>query len=118
MTTLKWISSLAAATALSLFALSASAIEPPEVAGLSKKVKMWDLDLAKSEDVQTLYERLRTAANDVCREEAQRHWQSTRRAVPLGWTDRCINDAVAAAVRDVGNRRLATLHTNGSRALL
>jgi len=118
MTTYKWISSLAVATAVSLFAVSANAIEPVEAAGLSKKVKMWDLDLAKSEDVQTLYERVRTAANDVCREEAQRHWSSTRRAVPLGWTDRCISDAVQAAVDEVGNRRLATLHTNGSRALL
>ena len=118
MTTLKWISSLTAAAALSLFALSAGAVEPTEVAGLSKKVKMWDLDLAKSEDVQTLYERLRTAANDVCREEAQRHWQATRRAVPIGWTDRCINNAVETAVHDVGNRGLASLHTGGSRAML
>jgi len=118
MTTLKWISSLTAATALSLFALSASAIEPLEVAGLSKTVKMWDLDLAKSEDVQALYERLRSAANDVCSAEARKHWKSTRRAVPHGWTDRCINNAVEAAVRDVGNRGLAALHTSDSRALL
>jgi UrcA family protein len=118
MTTLKWISSLTAATALSLLALSASAIEPVEVAGLSKKVKMWDLDLAKSEDVQTLYDRLRTAANDVCREEAQQHWKSTRRAVPAGWTDHCIDNAVEAAVRDVGNRGLAALHTSGATARL
>ena len=118
MTTFKWISSLAVATAVSLLSFSASAVEPVQVAGLSKTVKMWDLDLAKSEDVQTLYERLRTAANDVCREEAHRHWSTTRRAVPLGWTDRCISDAVQAAVNEVGNRHLATLHTSGARALL
>ena len=117
-TSFKWISSVAVATAVSLFALSASAKEPVDGPGLSKTVKMWDLDLAKAEDVQTLYGRLRTAANDVCREEAQRHWSSTRRAVPLGWTEGCISDAVEAAVRDVGNRRLATLHTSGNRVLL
>ena len=118
MTTFKWISSLAVATTVSLLSFSASAVEPVRVAGLSKTVKVWDLDLAKSEDVQTLYERLRTAANDVCREEAQRHWSTTRRAVPLGWTNRCIGDAVQEAVNEVGNRHLATLHTSSSRALL
>jgi UrcA family protein len=115
-TSFKWISSLAAATAVSLFSLSSSAAEPADAA--SKTVTMWDLDLAKSADVQTLYARLRDAAADVCRDEAHRHWSTTRRAVPMGWTDRCVSDAVKAAVRDVGNRRLATLHTGGTRALL
>jgi UrcA family protein len=118
MTTLKWISSLAVAAAVSLLSVSAGAAEPAEVAGLSRKVKMWDLDLAKSEDVQTLYDRLRTTATDVCREEARRYWLSTRRAVPIGWTERCANTAVEAAVRDVGNRGLAALHTSGSQARL
>ena len=117
-TSFKWISSLAAATAVSLFSLSASAVEPIEGPGLSKTVKMWDLDLAKAEDVQTLYERLRLAANDVCSKEARGHYLITRRAVPLGWTEGCINDAVETAVREVGNRRLATLHTSGTRTLL
>ena len=117
-TSFKWISSLAVATAVSLLSLSASAAEPVDGPGLSKTVKMWDLDLAKAEDVQTLYERLRSAANDVCREEARGIGQSTRRAVPIGWTEGCISDAVEAAVRDVGNRRLATLHTSGTRVLL
>jgi UrcA family protein len=113
----KWISSLAAAATLSLIALSSSAAEPLDSA-LSKSVRTWDLDLAKSEDVQTLYQRLRDAARDVCTAEARRHWSSTRRAVPIGWRDTCIDEAVEAAVRDVGNRRLATLHTSGSEALL
>lgn len=117
-TSFKWIPSLAVATAVSLFALSASAIEPEIRAGMSRAVKMWDLDLAKGEDVRTLYERLRTAATDVCRKEAHRHWAKTRQAVPLRWTDRCITDAVEAAVRDVGNSHLATLHTSGTNALL
>jgi UrcA family protein len=108
-TSLKWISSLAAAAAVSLFSLPSGAAEPDGDAALSRNVKMWDLDLAQSDDVRTLYERVREAANDVCRDEARRYWSSTRRPVPLGWTERCVDDAVEAAVLEVGNRRLAAL---------
>ncbi len=117
-TTLKMISSLVIATTASLVSFSSGAADVTDGAGHSRYVKMWDLDLAKSEDVQTLYERVREAANDACQEEARRHWATTRRAAPPGWIERCTNDAVDAAVRDVGNRRLATLHTNGNRVLL
>ena len=81
----------------------------------TKSVKVWDLDLAKASDVQTLYERVQQAANDVCRDEAQRYRRGTRRAAPLGWRERCVNDAIDEAVNDVGNRRLAALHTPASR---
>ena len=112
----KWISYLAAAAAVSLFSVSANAAEGAGDPGaLSRTVKTWDLDLAKSEDVQTLNARLRDAARDVCFAEARRHWASTRRSVPLGWRDRCVNDAVDAAMREVGTRRLAM---NTTRALL
>ena len=103
----KWVVSLAAAAAVSLLSLSANAAERVGDSALSKTVKTWDLDLAKSNDVQTLNARLRDAANDVCSAEARRHWSNTRRPVPPGWRERCVNDAVAAAVREVGNRRLA-----------
>ena len=103
----KWISALAAAAAVSLFSLPGNAAEPTRNPGLSKSVKTWDLDLAKTEDVQTFNARVRDAANDVCTAEARRHWSNTRRSVPFGWLDRCVNDAVEAAVREVGNRRLA-----------
>ena len=115
-TTLKMISSLVIATTASLVSFSSAAADVTD--GHSRYVKMWDLDLAKSEDVQTLYERVREAANDVCQQEARRHWANTRRAAPLGWTERCTNDAVDAAVRDVGNRRLAALHTGDTRVSL
>jgi UrcA family protein len=103
----KWVFSLAAAAAASLLSVSTNAAERTGDSALSKTVKTWDLDLAKSDDVQTLNARLRDAANDVCSAEARRHWSNTRRAVPLDWRERCVNDAVAAAVREVGNRRLA-----------
>lgn len=105
-TSQKWISSLAAVTALSLFSLSSNAAETNPSA-LSKTVKTWDLDFAKSADVQTFNARVREAARDVCAAEAHRYWVSTRRAAPSGWRDKCVNDAVDAAVREVGNRGFA-----------
>ncbi|HEY3518467.1 MAG TPA: UrcA family protein [Gammaproteobacteria bacterium] len=104
-TSQKWISSLAAAAALSLFSLSSNAAET--TSALSKTVKTWDLDFAKSADVQTFNERVRDAAHDVCAGEARRYWQTTRRPAPSGWREQCVNDAVDAAVREVGNRGFA-----------
>jgi len=112
-----WIASLTAATVV-LFALPSSAADGERDTAVSKTVKMWDLDLAKSGDVQTLYSRVHAAANDVCRAEARRYRVGTRRMPPLGWSEQCVSDAVDAAVREVGNRRLATLHTSGARAML
>ena len=117
-TKLKFVSTLAVATAVTLFSLPSAAVESVADAGFSRTVKMWDLDLAKSEDVQALYTRVRDAANDVCNEEARRYRSNTRRSAPAGWMERCVEQAVDAAVRDVGNRRLATLHTGGARAML
>ena len=108
-TSLKMISCLAVATAVSLFSMPSSAADSTDAGGRSKAVKMWDLDLAKDADVQTLYSRVRDAAADVCRAEARRHQMTTRRAAPLGWNERCVDQAVEAAVREVGNRRLAQL---------
>lgn len=112
-TSLKWIASIAVATAASLTTFSSSAASVVNDAP-AKGVKVWDLDLAKSTDVQALYERVRQAANDVCRDEAKRYRRGTRRPAPLGWREQCVNDAVDAAVSEVGNRRLAALHTLAS----
>jgi UrcA family protein len=106
-TSRKWISSLAVAAAVSLFSLPSNAAEPAANGALSKTVKTWDLDLAKTDDVQTFNARVRDAANDVCMAEARRHWSNTRRPVPIGWRERCVSDAVDAAVREVGNRGFA-----------
>ena len=115
-TSQKWVAALAVTAAASLLSLPSNAAEPAANSGHSKTVKTWDLDFAKSEDVQTFNARVRDAANDVCAAEARQHWQSTRRAVPGGWLERCVNDAVDAAVREVGNRRLA-MDTGGRSAL-
>lgn len=116
-TSQKWLASLAAAAAMSLASFSSSAASVADDAP-AKSVKVWDLDLADSADVQTLYERVQKAANDVCRDEAQRYRRGTRRPAPLGWRERCVNDAVEEAVSDVGNRRLVALHTRGPSRLL
>lgn len=116
-TSLKWIASLAVATAASLTSFSGSAASLADDMP-AKTVKVWDLDLAKSADVQTLYERVQQAANDVCRDEAKRYRRGTRRPAPVGWREQCVNDAVDAAVGDAGNRRLATLHTRGASRVL
>ena len=102
----KWISSLAAVAALSLFSFSSNAAESDQ-SSMTRTVKTWDLDFAKSADVQTFNARVRDAAHDVCAAEAHRYWQTTRRAAPSGWRDKCVNDAVDAAVREVGNRGYA-----------
>jgi UrcA family protein len=105
-TSYKLMASLAAAAVASLFALPCNAAESNGSA-ISKTVKTWDLDFAKSADVQTFNARVRDAAHQVCAAEAHRYWQTTRRAAPMAWRDQCVADAVDAAVRDVGNRRLA-----------
>jgi len=109
----KWIASLAAAAAVSLVSISANAAQRVHDSALSRTVKTWDLDFAKSADVQAFNARVRDAAKAVCAAEERRHRANTRRAAPVGWRDQCVNDAVDAAVRDVGNRRFALDTTRG-----
>jgi UrcA family protein len=111
-TVTKWISSLTVATVMSLTAV-ASAVAADNAP--ARTVKAWDLDLAKPGDVATLYERVRSAATDVCRAETQRYFRDTRMNAPQGWRDRCVQDAVDAAIGEVGNASLAALHTQAPR---
>jgi UrcA family protein len=109
-TATKWILSSAAAMAASLAFFSNSAAEPADGRAPTRLVKVWDLDLAKSQDITTLYQRVQVAATELCAAEARRHWKATRHRAPLGWTDQCVSDAVDGAVREVGNPLLAALH--------
>jgi UrcA family protein len=106
---LKWISSLALATAVSLVAFSSNAAERIDADAPTRTVKAWDLDLTNAADVQTLYQRLHAAAVDVCASEAQRHWRNTRERAPRSWREGCVKEAVAGAVREVANPRLLAL---------
>jgi UrcA family protein len=114
----KWISSLTVATAISLISFSSSAADLIDDDAPSKTVKAWDLDLAKPEDVQTLYARVQDAASDVCKEEAKRYHRSTRRRAPMGWVEQCTKTALDGAVSDIASPRLAALHSRMSTGLL
>lgn len=111
---IKWISSLAVATAVSLVSFPSIADERVDADAPSTTVKAWDLDLAKPEDVQTLYARVQDAASDLCKSEARDFYLSTRSRVPFDWVERCTKEAVDRAVADVASPRLAALHTRMS----
>ena len=112
-TSSKWISSLTAAAAaaisLALVSLPSAAAES-DGAGSSTTVRAWDLDLTKPQDVQTLYDRVRSAAERVCQREARDYYQSTRGWAPIGWVESCVSQAVDSAVRNTGDPLLAALH--------
>ena len=110
----KWISCLAVVSTVALTSFASGAAELAD-AGRTRIVKVWDLDLAKPDDVQTLYGRVRQAARDVCRTEAREHWKSTRTAPPREWTESCVQDAVESTVRGLDNPLLATLHAATTR---
>ena len=110
-TSLKLISSLAVAMAVSLVSFSSGAAELARADAPTRTVKAWDLDLTKAEDVRTLYRRLQNAATEVCDAETRQHRQITRAHAPQGWSQRCVQDAVDSAVRGVDNRRLAAVHS-------
>jgi UrcA family protein len=107
----KWISSLTLAAAVSLTAVASAAAED----AASRTVKAWDLDLATRTDVATLYERVRSAATDVCREETQRLYRTTRIRASSGWRERCVQEAMDAAIREARQPQLAALHTRAPR---
>ena len=108
--TTPWILSMTAVTVVSFAPFSIGAAETAANRAPTRTVKVWDLDLSDSDDVQALYQRVQTAATDVCRSVARRHWKETRTAAPARWTATCIATAVEATVRDVGNPLLAALH--------
>jgi UrcA family protein len=109
----KWISTVALATVVSVTSLAQAA----EHNARTMTVKAWDLDLTKAADVQTLYERLHAAANDVCRDESMHHWKTTRVQVRTSWRERCVSGALDTAVRDIANSSLAAVHTQTPPAL-
>jgi UrcA family protein len=107
-TSIKWISSLAAAAAVSVVSLPSVAAESGT--GSSTTVRAWDLDLTKPRDVQTLYDRVTSAAERICQREAHDHYTSTRHWAPSGWIENCVSQAVDSAVRNAGDPLLAALH--------
>ena len=117
-TTLKWMSSLAIATALYATSFSSGAADLPRNEAPSRLVKAWDLDLAQRDDVQTLYQRVQAAARDLCEDEERSLLRSTRRRPSSHWTEQCVSDAVDAAIRSARDQRLAAVHEGATRRLV
>ena len=65
----------------------------------TSRVNYSDLDLSKQEGQETLYERLRRAADDVCDEEYSRLDERS-----------CRKTALDRAVKEVGNSSVTALH--------
>jgi UrcA family protein len=72
----------------------------------SKTVLAADLDAAKPEDVQTLYDRIRSAARIVCRREYSAAWDLKR----IFHRQQCFERAVDQTVAEVGVPQLTALH--------
>ena len=89
------------AAALSLFSMSASAQLPNP----QQQVDFDDLNLAKSQDTERLYRRLRTASLNVCND--------FRKAKSVVMRERhrdCVSRALSCAVETIGHPSLTALH--------
>lgn len=106
-------------TTIALFAVSSQAlalraVEEPRADGRPTKiVSTADLDMANPADVEALYRRLQSAANDVCRVDLRGEMASTRKAL-TGWRSDCVRSAVEDAIRSTGDQRLTALHRGAS----
>ena len=90
---------LAMVAALLLLPVAASADTTPP----ARLVSYADLDLSRTADVNTFYGRLNRAAEKVCRPESQSISLRQRRV-----GERCMADAIAKAVDEIGNIELTT----------
>jgi UrcA family protein len=77
--------------------------------GLSVVVKYSEQSLATDDGVYTLYRRITAAAKRVCPDPGTHNW-NLKAAV-----DQCRNDAIARAIRQIDNSRLAALHAARSK---
>ena len=93
-------------------ALAAASSQPasasPEVpAGyevVTRRVSYADLDLTRKEGVETLYSRIRVAANEVC------DLTNSRLVGRLVMANRCKQEAIGRAVEDANLAELTTFH--------
>jgi UrcA family protein len=72
----------------------------------SKRVSYADLDISKPAGAKVLYTRIVKAANDVCRSAGFDSWGASQTV------NRCINQAIEKAVKDVGSPALSALRPN------
>lgn len=79
--------------------------------GRTRTVSTADLDMDRPAGVATLYQRIKAAAQAVCREEALDFRRNTKSFAPAGWRKSCVAQAIDGAVADAGNVRLSALHS-------
>jgi UrcA family protein len=91
-------------SAFLLLGVSAStlAVPPRELGVATRIVRFDDLDISTAAGAQALYERIRSAARVVCRQETY----------PL--VDECRASAVENGVRAVGSPLLASIHRSAT----
>lgn len=77
----------------------------------STVIQYGDLDLSTDTGVRALYERIKVAAKRVCLMETSGHPGIDQQARYFA----CYQDAVADAVKQIGEARLAALHHTRSR---
>jgi UrcA family protein len=77
----------------------------------STVIQYRDLDLSTDAGVQAVYERIKTAARHVCFLETSEHPGIDQQARYFA----CYEDALANAVKQIGESRLAALHRTQSR---
>lgn len=95
------------ALSVALWANTALAGPPPS----STVVQYHDLDLSTDAGLQALYARIKTAAKRVCFHETSGHSLLDKQEQYFA----CYKYAVANAVRDIGQARLAAIHRAQSR---
>lgn len=98
---------IVAVLSLPRWADTALAGSPPE----STVIQYRDLDLSTDAGVRALYERIKRAAHHVCFVETSAHPGIDQQALYSA----CYQDAVADAVKQLGQERLAALHRAQSR---
>jgi UrcA family protein len=89
------------AASLSLFSITASAALPVP----QQQVDFDDLDLAKSQDTERLYRRLRTASLNVCSD-----FRRSKSALMRERHRDCVSRALSVAVETIAHPSLTALH--------
>jgi len=91
-------------TALSVALWANTALAGPSTS--STVVHYRDLDLSTDAGVQALYERIKSAAQRLCFHATVGHSVIDKEALYVA----CYKDAVASAVKQIGQARLAAMH--------
>ena len=101
--------------ALSSPALTSAAVERNGIRTDAMKITISDLDLSQREGVQTLYNRLKKGANNVC---GVKHSQVTGSRIASSKIKqqhrKCYAKALNNAVKNINNKILTDLHTSNT----